>query len=93
MPSANLGGNIAIFEAVHGSAPLIAGKNIANPTACILSAAMMLNYLGKTAAAKSIVRAVEDVICGGKYITPDQGGNSTSQEITKVIYNLLNILY
>lgn len=82
---ANLGENIAIFEAVHGSAPDIAGKNIANPTACILSGAMMLNYIGEKTAAEKIYKAVKKVIQEGKYITPDLEGNSTTQKMTEAI--------
>jgi len=82
---ANLGENIAIFEAVHGSGPDIAGKNIANPTACILSGAMMLNYIGEKTAAGKINKAVKKVIQEGKYITPDLGGSSTTQKMTEAI--------
>ena len=85
VPSANIGKDVAIFEAVHGSAPLIAGKNIANPSACILSAAMMLDYIGEKPSANYIKKAVEDVIEEGKYTTPDIGGTSTTGEITKAI--------
>jgi isocitrate dehydrogenase (NAD+) len=68
---ANIGTDAAIFEAVHGSAPDIADKGIANPTAMILAGAMMLEHLGESAAAKKIEQAVRDVIREGKVVTPD----------------------
>lgn len=68
---ANIGTDAAIFEAVHGSAPDIADKGIANPTAMILAGAMMLEHLGETAAAKKIEQAVREVIREGKVVTPD----------------------
>lgn len=70
-PGANIGNGIAIFEAVHGSAPDIAGQNIANPTAQILAAVMMLEYLGEVEAAKKIEKAVVSVIAKGKCVTKD----------------------
>ena len=70
-PGANIGFDTAIFEAVHGSAPDIAGKNIANPCALTLAAAMMLDHLGELAAAARIQRAVADVIKEGKSVTLD----------------------
>jgi len=74
-PSANIGDNCAVFEAVHGSAPDIAGKGIANPTALILSGALMLRHLGEAQAAEKIERAVETVIGKGEVVTPDLGGS------------------
>ena len=70
-PGANIGFNAAIFEAVHGSAPDIAGKNIANPCAVILAGAQMLDYLGEIEKAKLITDAVADIIKEGKQITRD----------------------
>lgn len=70
-PGANIGYNAAIFEAVHGSAPDIAGKNLANPSAIILAGVMMLRHLGESRAADSIERAVADVIREGKSVTRD----------------------
>jgi len=70
-PGANIGYNTAIFEAVHGSAPDIAGKNIANPCAIILASAMMLEHIGETDAGKKISTAVADVIKDGKKVTRD----------------------
>lgn len=71
IPGANIGNDAALFEAVHGSAPDIAGKNLANPTAVIMAGVMMLNYLGEHQAANRIKSAVEKVIGEGKYVTPD----------------------
>ena len=68
---ANIGNSVAIFEAVHGSAPDIAGLDIANPTAIILAAVMMLDHLGETAAAQRIEKAVADVIREGTHVTRD----------------------
>ena len=70
-PGANLGYNTAIFEAVHGSAPDIAGKKIANPAAIILASAMMLEHLGETDAARRIEVAVAAVIKTGNKVTKD----------------------
>lgn len=73
---ANIGKGAALFEAVHGSAPDIAGKNIANPVAVIMAGAMMLEHLGELDAAKKIDRAVRDVIKENKLVTPDLNKNS-----------------
>jgi len=70
-PGANLGDRLAVFEPVHGSAPKYTGQNKVNPTACIRSGALMLHFLGETAAAERIERAVEKVIAEGKYVTYD----------------------
>lgn len=70
-PGANIGFNAAIFEAVHGSAPDIAGKNIANPCAVILAGAQMLDYLGEIEKARLITDAVADIIKEGKQVTRD----------------------
>jgi len=71
IPGANIGSDTSLFEAVHGSAPDIAGKNIANPTAVIMAGIMMLQYLGEMEAAAKISTAVKAVIEEGKYVTPD----------------------
>jgi isocitrate dehydrogenase (NAD+) len=70
-PGANIGDHVAIFEAVHGSAPDIAGKNIANPSAQVLAAVMMLDSIGEKEAARKIEKAVASVIEDGKYVTKD----------------------
>ncbi len=77
IPGANIGADAALFEAVHGSAPDIAGKNLANPIAVIMAGVMMLNYLGETKAADRIKAAVEKVVIEGKFVTKDINPNST----------------
>ena len=84
-PSGNIGNHNGLFEPVHGSAPDIAGKNIANPCSMILSAAMMLDYLGEWEISNDIKQAVEKVIADCKIITPDLGGDATTMEVTKAI--------
>ena len=76
IPGANIGTDAALFEAVHGSAPDIAGKNIANPTAVIMAGVMMLNYLGEADAANRIKAAVEKVVEDGEFVTPDLNPDS-----------------
>lgn len=75
-PGANIGYDTALFEAVHGSAPDIAGKNIANSTAVILARIMMLRHLGEDQAADRITQAVEEVINEGRDVTPDLNPDS-----------------
>ena len=70
-PGANIGDHVAIFEAVNGSAPDIAGKNIANPSAQVLAAVMMLDSIGEKEVARKIEKAVASVIEDGKYVTKD----------------------
>jgi len=87
-PSANIGDEHSIFEPVHGSAPDIAGKGIANPSAMILSATMMLKHFGYLNIALKIERALEKTITNGK-TTPDLGGNLSTEEMTdEIIKNL-----
>jgi tartrate dehydrogenase/decarboxylase/D-malate dehydrogenase len=74
-----------MFEPVHGSAPDIAGKGIANPIGQIWSGAMMLEHLGEKPAADAIVRAIEAVLGGGGPKTPDLGGQGTTRDLTKAI--------
>ncbi len=88
-PSANIGEKYAVFEAVHGSAPDIAGKNLANPTALILSGALMLNYLGEEYAANRIEKAVNRVINKGISLTPDLGGSGTTTAFTQALIEQL----
>ena len=85
IPGANVGKDISIFEAVHGSAPDIAGKNLANPIALILSSAMMLNHMGETDKAEAIIKAVTKTIYEDKVLTCDLGGKATTNEITEAI--------
>ena len=84
-PSGNVGDDICIFEPVHGSAPDIAGKGIANPSACMLSAAMMLEWLGENEAAKMIEAAVLKVLEKGKVLTPDLKGTATTVEFADAV--------
>jgi isocitrate dehydrogenase (NAD+) len=79
-PGANIGTHASIFEAVHGSAPDIAGKGIANPSAQMLAAAMMLDHLGETAQANRLRGAVEQVIVADGIRTRDLGGSATTRE-------------
>lgn len=85
VPGANIGEHVAVFEAVHGSAPDIAGKNIANPTALIQSAILMLNYINETEAANRISQAVEAVMMEGRVLTPDLGGTAKTTVFTEEI--------
>ena len=78
VPGANLGARTAVFEAVHGSAPDIAGKNVANPTALLQSALMMLRHIGETAAADRIWAAMMRVLGDGTSRTRDLGGSATT---------------
>ena len=90
-PSANLNPERrfpSLFEPVHGSAPDIAGKGIANPAGAILSAAMMLEWLGETDSAAAIRGAVERAL-GARHLTPDVGGTLTTSQITTAIVNSL----
>ncbi|KAK9745771.1 Isocitrate/isopropylmalate dehydrogenase [Popillia japonica] len=84
-PSGNIGLNGALFESVHGTAPDIAGQDKANPTALLLSAVMMLKYMGLTEHAKKIEQACYDTIKEGKYLTGDLGGKSKCSDFTNEI--------
>jgi len=84
--SSNIGENgVAVFEAVHGSAPDIAGRNLANPIALILSAVLMLKHLNEGEAAHRIEQAVNKVLIEGQHITGDLGGSATTTQITDAI--------
>ena len=85
VPGANLGHEHALFETVHGSAPDIKGKNIANPTAMILAAVMMLDHISEKAAADNIRRALEHVLKRGESLTPDLGGSATTKKFAEAI--------
>jgi len=82
VPSGNLGEQVSIFEAVHGTAPDIAGKGVANPTALLMSAIMMLDHLDEAAAARRIENALHAVYREGKSLTRDVGGTATTAEFT-----------
>ena len=88
-PSANIGEKYAVFEAVHGSAPDIAGKNISNPTALLLSGSLMLAHLGEEDAANRIEKAVHKVLGEGQTITRDLGGTASTREYTDAIIKAL----
>ena len=85
VPGANIGKDMAIFEAVHGSAPDIAGKGIANPTALILSGAMMLDYLGEKQAASMIRKAIQKTMEKRTVSTVDLGGKASTEAFTDAI--------
>ena len=85
VPGANMGETHAVFEAVHGSAPDIAGQGKANPTALMLSSVMMLTHMGEAAAAQKLQGAVEAVYRDGKYLTGDVGGSSSTEEFTDAV--------
>jgi tartrate dehydrogenase/decarboxylase/D-malate dehydrogenase len=86
--SANLnpaGGVPSMFEPVHGSAPDIAGRGIANPIAAIWSGAMMLDHLGQQEAARAVMQAIERVVAERRLTTPDRGGNASTTEVAQAI--------
>ena len=85
VPGANIGDDAAVFEAVHGSAPDIAGKGIANPLACIMSAVMMLNHMHEEAIAKKIKSAYDALLAEGKVLTRDLGGTAGTGEFTDAL--------
>ncbi|MBV9404002.1 MAG: NAD-dependent isocitrate dehydrogenase, partial [Acidobacteriaceae bacterium] len=85
VPGANMGETHAVFEAVHGSAPDIAGQGKANPTALMLSAVMLLTHLGETNAASKLQSAVEAVYREGRHLTGDVGGTASTEEFTEAV--------
>lgn len=89
LPSSNLGSGYAMFEAVHGSAPDIAGRGIANPTAFLWSACMMLEHMGKMDCAARIRKAVDQVLGEGSVITPDIGGRAGTADYTAAVISRL----
>jgi len=89
VPGANIGDEMAVFEAVHGAAPDIAGRGIANPTALIQTAVLMLRYLGERGAADRISRALETVLAEGGARTRDLGGKATTLEFTDAVIKAL----
>ncbi|MEO6223476.1 MAG: isocitrate dehydrogenase (NAD(+)) [Vicinamibacterales bacterium] len=90
VPGANLGTAIAVFEAVHGSAPDIAGQDRANPTALLLSAVMMLRHIGEDDAASRIMTALEKVLTDGVIRTRDLGGTASTTEFTRALCEAMN---
>lgn len=89
IPGANIGDQAAVFEAVHGSAPDISGKGIANPIAMILSAGLMLQHMGEAQAAQKVESAVNQVLLEDRFKTPDLGGSATTKELTRAIISRL----
>ena len=90
VPSANIGKDFAVFEAVHGTAPDIAGRQLANPTALLLSSVLMLRHLNENAEADRIVAALHKVLTAGQVLTPDLGGTATTMKFAEAIANELN---
>ncbi|PYP84705.1 MAG: isocitrate dehydrogenase (NAD(+)) [Blastocatellia bacterium AA13] len=89
VPGANIGDEIAVFEAVHGSAPNIAGRGIANPTALLQTGVLMLKHIGERDAALRIQSALEKILAEGSVRTRDLGGRSTTSEFTEAIIRSL----
>lgn len=89
VPGANIGDGLAVFEAVHGTAPDIAGRGIANPLAVLNSALLMLEYVGELALRDRIERAIFDVLEEGKHITGDLGGSANTAQFTDAIIDKL----
>ena len=85
VPGANLGDDCAVFEAVHGSAPDIAGKNIANPTALMRAAAQMLDHIGESDASKRLDQAIDRTYAAGQSLTRDVGGQASTTEFTQAV--------
>jgi isocitrate/isopropylmalate dehydrogenase len=84
-PSGCYGNDFAYFESAHGTAPDIAGMGIINPTATLLSAAMMLRYLNLNTAADRLNKAIEGVYLSGSVLTPDQGGNAGTEKFADAV--------
>jgi tartrate dehydrogenase/decarboxylase/D-malate dehydrogenase len=94
-PSANLNPTRvfpSMFEPVHGSAPDIAGRGIANPMATMLAGAMMLEFLGEGDAARAIERAVRYVLAAGKTLTPDLSGAATTDEVATAVSREVDVM-
>lgn len=89
IPSANIGEDAALFEPVHGSAPDIAGQGIANPIAMMLSAVMMLRYIGENDAADRFDAAILKVLNDANILTGDLGGNASTMEVAEAVKNNL----
>jgi isocitrate dehydrogenase (NAD+) len=88
-PGANIGEHAAIFEAVHGTAPDIAGQGIANPGALILAACLMLEHVGDLTSAQRVRAALEQVLRAGKTLTRDLGGNANTAQFSDSIIGKL----
>jgi len=88
-PGANVGEDVAVFEATHGAAPDIAGKGVANPVALILSGALMLRHVGCTAEAAKIEASTRAVLGEGQIMTPDLGGSASTMQLADAIAKLV----
>jgi isocitrate dehydrogenase (NAD+) len=89
VPGANCGDRIAVFEAVHGTAPDIAGKGVANPLAVLLSGCLMMDYIGERKVADRVRHAALDVLTEGKHLTGDLGGSANTETFTNAIIDKL----
>ena len=89
VPGANIGDTLAVFEAVHGTAPDIQGKGIANPLAVILSGVMMLEFMGERRIAQRIERAIFDLLSEGRHLTGDLGGKANTAQFTDALIDKL----
>lgn len=89
VPGANIGDESAVFEAVHGSWPEAAGQGLANPTALILTSAMMLRHMGEVNRAQAVEEAVRCALAENTHLTPDLGGHATTQEFTDAVIRCL----
>jgi isocitrate dehydrogenase (NAD+) len=90
VPAANLGAGIGVFEAVHGSAPDIAGRSVANPTALLLSGVLMLRHIGEDTIADRVMHALRSVLAKGDVLTRDLGGRASTIEFTEAICRRLD---
>ena len=88
-PAANIGVDAAIFEAVHGSAPDLAGKGVANPLALLLASAMMLDHVGRQDLARRMREAIDRTLNEDKVRTRDLGGTATTEQVTQSILGWL----
>jgi len=89
VPGANLGDHHAIFEAVHGTAPDIAGKGLANPTALMQSAVLMLAHLGERDASSRLQNAIHQTYAAAEHLTGDVGGRASTTEFTEAVIRRL----
>ena len=89
VPGSNIGDDAAVFEAVHGSAPDIAGKGVANPLALIMTAEMMLNHMGETAIAQKIRKGYDIVLTEGKSLTRDLGGSAGTDQFADAVISAM----
>jgi isocitrate dehydrogenase (NAD+) len=90
VPSGNIGDKAAIFEAVHGTAPDIAGKGLANPTALLMSSIMMLDYLKEPVLAQRVDTALRKVYHERKTLTRDLGGTASTEQFTQAVIQALS---